>query len=214
MSDAAKTAETALKPLLDQAVWGAVPSMLWVVVIGFLIYWFRPEMKQLFAALVARLKSGSSIKVAGLEIGSASGLVAKPGDFSNDDSRVGVYMDDGSRAAHRNDLYEECHGVMLVHRLQRATENGQLYDVLIYVIPHKATSFAGVSSVEYFFGHHWGDKVFPSHDRSRGFPIVTSAYGSFLCTAKVTFNDGTCITLSRYIDFEMGNYAPQHVNES
>ena len=114
----------------------------------------------------------------------------------------------------RNKYYEECRGVMLVHRLQHSITDGQLYDVLVYVIPHKTTSFAGVSSVEYFFGHYWGDKVFPSHDRSRGFPIVTSAYGPFLCTAKVNFNDGSNVMLSRYIDFEMGNCAPQPAHES
>ena len=214
MADPANAAETAIKPFLDQAVWGAVPSMIWAVAIALLVYWFKAEFKQLFSALVARLKSGSSIKLAGLEIGAASGLVATHGGFSNNDSQVGVYKDNGSREAHRNKLYGECRGVMLVHRLQHSTSDGQLYDVLIYLIPHKTTSFAGVSSVEYFFGSFWGDKVFPSQDRSRGFPIVTSAYGPFLCTAKVNFNDGTDVMLSRYIDFEMGNCAPQPAHES
>jgi len=86
-------------------------------------------------------------------------------------------------------------------------EDGQLYDILIYVIPHKS-SLAGVISVEYFFGTYWGNKIFPSHDRSRGFPIFTSAYGAFLCTAKVLFNDGTFVVISRYIDFEMGSCVP------
>jgi poly(A) polymerase Pap1 len=79
---------------------------------------------------------------------------------------------------------------------------------LIYVVPHKA-SLAGVAAVEYFLGSYWGNKVYPSHDRSRGFPIVTSAYGPFLCTAKIKFNDGTESLTSRYIDFEIGNVAPR-----
>jgi hypothetical protein len=208
MPDTVKAADAVSKPFFDQAIWSAVPSILWAIAVLILVYWFRQELTQLFNALVARLNAGAPIKLAGLEIGSNSGLVAAPGDFSADDSRVGVYEDDGTRERERNEIYQRDRGVMLVHRLQRSTEDGQHYDALIYVIPHKSTSFAGVSSVEYFFGHYWGNKVFPSNDRSRGFPVVASAYGPFLCTAKVNFNDGTHTTLSRYIDFEMSSYTP------
>lgn len=207
MPDAAKAADTPVKPFFDQAVWSAVPSIIWVTAVLLLVYWFREPIHHLFAALVARLRSGAAFKVAGLEIGPASGLVATHGDFSSNEGSTGVRKDDGTRAQERDRLYEVSRGVALVHRLQRSTEEGQLYDVLIYVIPHK-TSLAGVTSVEYFFGRFWGNKVFPSQDRSRGFPVVTSAYGPFLCTARVHFNDGTATTISRYIDFEMGNNTP------
>ncbi|KZT16110.1 hypothetical protein A1D30_11380 [Acidovorax sp. GW101-3H11] len=166
--------------------------------------YFRGHISSLLKALVVRIKDGAVLKVGGLEIGSASGLVAIPGSFSKEDSRVGVYQDDESRANQRHEIYKEARGVMLVHRLQKSSQDGQLYDILIYVIPHK-TSFTGLVTVEYFFGSFWGNKVYPSHDRSRGFPIVTSAYGSFLCTAKLIFNDGTSTIVYRYIDFEMGN---------
>lgn len=206
MSSSVPAVESSAKPFFDQAVWSAVPSIVWVCAILAVVFFFRNDIRMLFQAFVSRLKGGASIKVAGLEIGASSGLVATPGGFSNEDSRVGVYQDDKSRETHRHDLYKDARGVMLVHRLQRSNKNGQLYDILIYVVPHKST-LAGVTTVEYFFGSYWGNKIYPSHDRSRGFPIVTSAYGSFLCTAKVTFNDGTYTLLSRYIDFEMGDVA-------
>ena len=208
MPDTSKAVEAVSKPIFDQAVWGAIPSALWVVATLVVIYWYKDQIRKLLAALADRLKAGSSLKLAGFEIGTESGLVATPGDFSNEDSRIGVHEDDGKRGLERTKLYEQCRGAMLVHRIQRSTEDGQLYDVLIYVIPHKRSSLAGVSSVEYFLGHYWGDKVFPSFNRSRGFAIVTSAYGPFICTAKVNFNDGTSVTLSRYIDFEMGGCVP------
>jgi hypothetical protein len=79
----------------------------------------------------------------------ASGLVASPGAFSNAGSLVGVRVDkDGTRAVERDLLYDQSRRVMLVHRIQRSTEDGQLYDVLIYVVPHKSASLAGVSEVE------------------------------------------------------------------
>lgn len=188
-------------------MWAAVPSVIWALLILATLVYFRVELSQLVNALVLRIRDGAALKVAGLEIGGASGLVARPGGFSNEDTRVGVREDDKDRALHRQSLYEAARGAMLVHRLQRSTADGQLYDILIYVIPHKSM-LSGVVSVEYFFGSYWGNKIYPSHDRSRGFPVVTSAYGPFLCTAKVIFNDGTSTVISRYIDFEMGNVAP------
>ncbi len=203
-ADMSTKAEIA-KPFFDSAIWAAVPSIVWVLLIAGLIWWLRTELKALLSALVNRVKSGGPLKVGPFEIGPASGLVAAPGDFSQEDSRVGVHVDtDGVRSRERDALYQAARSVMLVHRLQRSSQDRQLYDILIYVIPHKSTSLAGVTMVEYFFGHYWGNKIYPSTDRSRGFPVVTSAFGPFLCTARVSFNDGTTVTLSRYIDFETG----------
>jgi hypothetical protein len=212
VASAASTASQALqsepnvKPLLDMAFWTSAPSIIWAIGFFSAVVYFRREIAALFSALVFRIKDGAPIKVAGIEIGSASGLVARPGGFSAEDTRVGVYQDDKSRELQRQNIYEESRGVMLVHQIQRANKDGQLYDILLYVIPHKS-SLAGVVTVEYFFGSFWGNKVYPSHDRSRGFPVVTSAYGAFLCTAKVNFNDGTSTIIQRYIDFEMGHAA-------
>lgn len=203
------TKAEAAKPFFDSAVWGALPSIVWVLLIAAIVWWLRSEIKALFSALVSRVKSGGHFKVGFVEIGPSSGMVAKPGDFSNEDTRVGVYVDkEGARAEERDALYQTARDVMLVHRLQRSSQDGQLYDILIYVIPHKGASLAGVTKVEYFFGHYWGNKIYPSSDRGRGFPIVTSAYGPFLCTARVYFNDGAAVTLSRYVDFEMSAFTP------
>jgi hypothetical protein len=108
----------------------------------------------------------------------------------------------------RYEYYVKTHGVMLAHRLFQSNADDQLYDIFIYLIPHGKNSLTGVVRVEYFFGKQWGSKIFPSENRSRGFSLVTSAYGPFLCTAEVTFNDDKKIMLYRYIDFEMGAFAP------
>lgn len=84
-----------------------------------------------------------------------------------------------------------------------------LYDIQLYIIPHKDATLASVSTVEYYFGKHWGNQIFVSNDRARGFPIGTSAYGSFMCTAELTFTDGTKTMINRYVDFEMGNVGSQ-----
>jgi hypothetical protein len=113
----------------------------------------------------------------------------------------------------RDQFKESSRHLMLVHRLFLSTKPGQIYDALIYVVPTRSGSLAGVTHVDYFFGRYWGNKIFPSTDRSRGFPILTSAYGAFLCCAKVHMNDDSTALLFRYIDFEMGAYAPLLVAE-
>jgi hypothetical protein len=207
--------ESAAKSVWDLAVWGVVPSVIGLLVLSVVLFWLRKEIRQVLRAIVSRLRQGDSLKIAGFEVGAAYGLVANPGDFDLQEKKAGVSKDDGGRSSGRADIYRESKGIMLVHQLQRSIQDGQIYDVLIYVLPHQSAapgaprcSLASVASVEYFFGSFWHDKIFCSRDRSRGFPVVTSAYGPFLCTAKIDFIDGTVTTVSRYIDFEMGKFAP------
>jgi hypothetical protein len=194
---------------IDPAVWPIIPDLLWFLLVCVVLFYLRTEIARFLKAVSQRLKGGSSIKIAALEIGPSSGLVAATGRFKQTESKLGVKADsDGKRSKHRDSVYDECRGAMIVHKIQHSSEDGQIYDILIYIIPHRGSSLASVASVEYFFGKYWGDKIFPSEDRSRGFPVVTSAYGPFLCSAKLHFNDGTTALVSRYVDFEMGGSSP------
>ena len=189
------------------AVWAALPSLLWFGLAVILLLVLRKELRQILSEFAWRLRSGAALKIASVELGSI--VVVPGGDVSKQEKEIGVRPDanhvrERERAAYR----EEAHDVMLVHRLYKSREAGQLYDVVIYIVPHKEASLAGVTRVEYFLGWYWGNKIFPSLDRSRGFAITTAAYGPFLCTAEVFFNDGTSAMLHRYIDFEMGASAP------
>jgi hypothetical protein len=194
------------KSYFDFEAWQVLPSVLWFVLAAVVLFAFRAELRATLKALASRVRSGAALKIAGFEIEAESAVHAKGGnsDFSNDDTRIGVRKDtDGSMAKLRDGAYASARGVMLVHKIQRTKQAGQQYDVLFYVIPHRGASLASVSKVEYFFGHYWGNKIFPSFDRGRGFPIVTCAYGTFLCIARICFNDGTDTVVQRYADFEM-----------
>lgn len=79
-----------------------------------------------------------------------------------------------------------------------------LYDIQLYLIPHKHATLAGVSQVNYYFGKHWDNQIFTSVDRAHAFLIATSAYGPFMCTAELRFSDGEIAMVARYVDFEMG----------
>jgi len=203
-------------PLLADAekadnIWTALPTMLWVglALIAFLL--LRPHLIALLFHLTRRLRSGASCKIWELELGSVR-VVPHPPTAGVLTTPLGIAA--AARATERDGMYAHARGVMLVHRLFRSDTPGQHYDMLIYVIPHKSTSFASVAHVEYFLGSYWGNEIFTATDRAHGFPLRTSAYGPFLCTAHVHFTDRPPAILSRYIDFEMGQSAPFVENDA
>jgi hypothetical protein len=143
--------------------------------------------------------------VAAVEIGAS---YVSPGQGSIKGGAIAEAREDKSqeRYEERKKYYEPNRHILLVHRLVPSSKPGQLYDVLLYLIPHhsSAGTLASVRHVEYYFGHHWGNQVFKSEDRARGFAIATSAFGAFMCTARIHFTDDKTVMVSRYVDFEMG----------
>lgn len=193
--------------MVSHEFWTALPSILWVVFASVIFLFVREKVSSLLAALLWRVRSGSIVKVGPVELDAVRAVPG--GELSGAYSQYGIRPDENNiRGKDRFEYYAKTHGVMLVHRLFQSNADDQLYDILIYVIPHGTNSLAGVVRVEYFFGKQWGNQIFPSENRSRGFSLVTSAFGPFLCTAEVIFNDGSKVMLYRYIDFEMGAFAP------
>jgi len=199
--------------------WTALPSIMWVGLCAVVLYRYRQNLSDILAHLLLRIRIGAPMKIGAVEIGaiqtaqwhtpapiSESSYIPE-GFHDEDPTGLGTRVDPGLNFA-RQDYYARTRKLMIVHRLFRSTKSDQVYDVLIYLSPHGDGSLASVTRAEYYFGRYWGYKVFESLDRSRGFPVLTSAYGTFLCACRVTFNDGTQEILHRYIDFEMGAYAP------
>ena len=204
-------------------VWTALPTILWVALVAIVLVVLRKSISDLVMHLVARVRAGASMKIGSVELGAirteqhhtptpigessaapeaanASGAVFSPEAFN--------------LTMQRQQYYHDTRRIMIVHKLFHSSRPGQVYDVLVYLVPHSGGSLVEVASVEYFFGRYWANKIYPSYDRSHGFPILTSAYGTFLCCAQLRFNDGTKQTLYRYIDFEMGAYAPLLANDA
>lgn len=181
-----------------------ISTLIWVGFLSGVLYFFQRDLRGLLDALLGRLRQGASVKFGSIEVGAVNALPSAM--EKTEQARVWRSDDDGRRQAERSAYYEQTRRVMLVHKLFPATEPGELYDILIYVIPSKDGTLAAVQRVEYFFGGYgWKNRVFTASDRSRGFPILTAAYGPFLCTAELFFTDGNSVMLHRYIDFEMGN---------
>ena len=180
------------------------PDILWICFWLLLVLLLRKAIAEIIRSLLIRLKHGASVKIGSFEL---QGLKISVNNGSTN-SHFQLSEDyGGQREKERIYLYEKQRGVMLVHKIFKSQKEGQLYDILMYMIPHKNSNLIQVTSVDYSFGRMWNNKIFTTADRSNGFAIATSAYGPFLCSAKINFNDGKSETVFRYIDFEMGDVA-------
>lgn len=191
-------------------LWNSVPTLAWIVLILVAVLIFKDDLRSLLQLLHRRLRLGAGLKLEVLEIGQA---YVEPGQGTVSGGLIrAVRKDaDGHRHAQREQYYQPNRLIMLVHRIVASDKPGQLDDILIYLLPHPTTdaTLIGVKKVEYYFGKSWGQSIFTSEDRARGFAIATSAYGPFMCTAEIHFTDGEVVTVGRYIDFEMGGLGPQ-----
>ena len=188
---------------MNAAFWSAVPALAWVSFLSVTTFVFRADIREIVRSLRMRVQRGAAFRVAGVEIGA---VVALPSHLEKTQVAKTFKSDDGRRRTDREVEYARCRRAMLVHKLLPSSEEGELYDILIYVIPAFRGSLAGLQRVEYYFGGYgWKERIFVAADRSRGFPVLTAAYGPFLCSAEFFFNDSTSVVMHRYIDFEMGN---------
>ena len=108
------------------------------------------------------------------------------------------------RSIEREAIYEQNRRVFLVHVLTPSKEPGQKYDLFIYLKRHGDKDISDVAKAEFFFGNSWGNRIFTGSRDGSVIGVSTSAYGPFLCTCLVTFDDGYQTSIYRYIDFEMG----------
>jgi hypothetical protein len=191
-------------------LWNSVPTLAWVVLILIALLIFKDDLRSLLQLLSRRLRLGAGLKLGAIEIGQA---YVEPGQGTVSGGLIRAVRKDTDerRHAQREQYYQPNRLLMLVHRVVASSKPGQLYDILIYLIPHPTSdaTLVGVTKVEYYFGKSWGQSIFTSVDRARGFAIATSAYGPFVCTAEIHFSDGEVATVARYIDFEMGGLGPQ-----
>lgn len=105
----------------------------------------------------------------------------------------------------RRDAKEQSRGLALVHTVVPSRTPGQEYDIFVYLVEDSPGALAGVARAEFFFGRYWGNRVFEGVRSGDTIGVRTAAYGTFLATCRVTFQeDGTATFLHRYIDFEMG----------
>lgn len=118
-------------------------------------------------------------------------------------------------------VYKRSRGVFLTHVFEPLS--GGYYRVQLYLIGHEKAPHAGskavqsndlkrVKKADFFLGDMWQNKIFTRYRHSdEPIGITVSAYGPFLCTCEVTFEDGDTAELLHYVDFEMQWAFPRSV---
>jgi hypothetical protein len=184
--------------------WAILPNLLWFIFALIALRLFKDDLRTLLSNVVQRVKAGAALRIGSFELGETR-YISPTGDIPRKGNISKVQVDkNGDRHKERENYYEPNREVFLVHRLAPSERPNQLYDILIYLIPHRDATLACVQKVDYYFGHHWKSRIFTSIDRESGFAVSTSAFGPFVCTAKIHFTDGESAMIWRYIDFEMG----------
>jgi hypothetical protein len=136
-------------------------------------------------------------------------LVAKQEDLQSQNLEVAE-----QRTLERKKIYEDCKSYFLAHIVEPSNKDGQEFDIFIYIIRHKSAHFSDIDKAEFFFGSYWGNKIYEGTKTKDYIGVRTSAYGPFLCTCKITFKNNESITISRYIDFEMGYFVKKLIAKS
>lgn len=167
---------------------------------------FRKQLKLIATVIRERLEAGSHLKAGPLEIGQdlrSLEYINKKTISSDSVKEEGNGRSAAELQTERQELYRSNRDLFLAHVIRPSESVGQFFDVYIYLVRHESQDFSDVKFAEFFFGRHWGNKVFQKREEDSLIGIATSAPGPFLCLCRVTFQDGQKIYLHRYIDFEM-----------
>lgn len=108
------------------------------------------------------------------------------------------------REARRVGIYERNRGLFLVHRWQPSQKEGQVADIQIELYQHGEGPLTRgtVREVHYHLGPKFTNRTIRKRNRRKNFRLEVSAYGPFLCLARVFFSDGSePLDLERYVDF-------------
>ena len=184
-------------------------SILWAGLILAAILLFRPQVTTLLARIAAaqRLKlgiAGGSIEFEGLP-------VVNPDEPEHSDNQVQV-SESRSWIDLRHEIERSSREIYLVHALWTAEREPGKYYIHIYLKKHRGDSphdkdYAAIAHAEFFLGRYWQNRVFKVRNEGKLLGIATWAYGPVLAVCRITFKDGHQATVSRYIDFEMGQGA-------
>lgn len=101
-------------------------------------------------------------------------------------------------------IYQRNRGLFLVHRWQPSSAPGQVADIQIELRQHGEGPLTQglVKCVEYHLGPRFANHTIVQNNRDENFRLELSAYGPFLCLARVLFDDRSDpVDLYRYIEF-------------
>jgi hypothetical protein len=203
MLEAQKTIESAAQLAPQSGMWSAIPSIMWAFLAILAAFIFHKDIRTLVQSFTWRLRTGAALKLYSIELGQS--YVSRSINTGKRETALKHRTDENEdRWRQRQQYYVPNRNIHLVHRIAPSNEPRMLYDIQLYLVAHEGSTLANLIQAEYYFGRGWNNQIFTSIDRAQGFPIATSAYGAFMCTAKLYFSDGEIVFINRYVDFEMG----------
>jgi hypothetical protein len=204
-----------------------VQTLLWVGLIGVLIYSARRQLLSVITYVDERMRLGASFKIgpAGLELGALATLTEVKQEpvtdrQNNEESSQLTFAHAISDPAAiktladwhavRQSGYRSSKEYFVVHVITPTSTPSpvlgkRVFHVAVYVKRHFSDDLSDIAKAEFFLGKWWGNKVVEEHVRDGVIGIQLSAYGEVLCICRLTLKgNGEQLLLSRYIDFEMG----------
>jgi hypothetical protein len=120
----------------------------------------------------------------------------------------------------RYSIYNKNKDLFLHFDLEASNVSGQKYDVTIYLIRQsnpdigrQRDDLRDVERAEFFFGPHWGNKVYTVENVDGRIGIVTSAYGEFLAYCKVYLKGDPCpVEVHQFIRFPDATFSAERLH--
>jgi len=105
--------------------------------------------------------------------------------------------------AARVSRYQKYQGVFLVHSWRPSRQPRQVADIVLQLQQHGDGPLRSglVEAVEYALGPKFFLRPHVKTNREESFRLEVSAYGPFLCLARVWLKDGSSFDLERYVAF-------------
>jgi hypothetical protein len=203
-----------------------VGHVAWPTAVLLGLYWMKGALQSFLSAIASRVSDKQAnvvINKDGIEIKALESVRPELTKLPTAPANTAEKLPDGGSVSgtaekefevERDDIYKNNRCLFLAHILEPTRDRTQLYDIFIYIKPHKDASIEDVVKTEFFFGKYWGNRTFEGARVDGTIGVRTSAYGEFLCTCRVQFSDGETITLNRYIDFDSGKYLTAVIDEA
>jgi len=169
-------------------------ALVWPAFIGFILWWLRDDIPRLLSTLIDRLEKGDAAEAFGVKLGTSQPKL--PTDTSAatpPPPNLPAKADPGPP-----------HEIYLLHKYTRdksLDKSGRRYYRLNIWIEADGIDLSAVSSVTYHLHESFDNPIRVVTEHLKAFDLSTSAWGSFLLFADVSFTDGTVWRVERYLNF-------------
>ena len=184
-------------------------SLIWPILVGFIVYWLRSEIREFILEMVSRLKSGDDFEVGkdGVKLRkhSAADVIDDSAVTNSNDFVVEKELERTPFIAPEGLVAESKIGLHLVHSAKRASDldkkGYQYFRLRFWLDSESEADLDKVESVTYELHESFKNPVRTVSDRQTRFALKSAGWGEFMLRAVVRFKGrpGT-VELQRYVN--------------